>query len=176
MRGIAGIVAAVAMCVAGVAAEPRWKYDEKKDDITGEKVRTVAVVADDKASMLALSVTEGKRAKLVLMPKDVMFPDKVSAESKRMGIDVTMRSTAMDKPVAGKWTMPWMDYKSCSAATGTAFAQTKVFGGESVTFQLDKTGKRYKFMTQGEGMEGLQEAVAKVAEIAAEDKPATAEK
>jgi hypothetical protein len=31
-------------------------------------------------------------------------------------------------------------------------------------------------MTQGEGMEGLQEAVAKVAEIAAEDKPATAEK
>jgi hypothetical protein len=78
----------------------------------------------------------------------------------------------MEKPVSGLWVMPWMDYKTAGAPCSVKAAKEKIFAGESVTVELSKTGKRYKFPTKGQGCEGLQEAVAKAVEIAAADETA----
>jgi hypothetical protein len=172
MRALSVFVAAVVFSSACVAAEQRWKSNESVDDINNTQVRTVAVVAEDGKSVLLLHVEEGKKSKLMLIPKEVMFPDKTDMEAKRMHIEVALRSTKMEKPVSGLWVMPWMDYKTAGAPCSVKAAKEKIFAGESVTVELSKTGKRYKFPTKGQGCEGLQEAVAKAVEIAAADETA----
>ena len=170
MRQFWMFVCMVASLAVNAEAEQRWKYSEATDDINNTKVRTVGVVADDGKSVLLLRVEDGKRPLLMLMPNQVMFPDKNDPSAKSMGIEISMRSTAMEKPISGMWRMPWMDYKQAQVPCDVAAAKNKVFGGDSVTLQLDKAGKRFKFPTKGEGCEGLQDAVEKAVEIAAPDK------
>lgn len=171
MARLAWSLIAVTALVTHVRAEQRWEYAEEIDDINGTKVRTVVVVGEKAASALVLRVEEGKKPTLTLVPGVVMFPDKTDVESKVMGMEITMRSTAMEKPISGMWRMAWMDYKSASVPCGREFAVKKAFAGDSITCQLNKAGKRFKFPTKGEGLEGLQDAVAKAVEIAAPDKP-----
>lgn len=171
MRAMVLAVCLATVSTAGVCDEQRWKFDEETDDISNATVRTVAVIADDNKSVLILRVEQDKKPTLVLVPNKVLFPDKTDAESKVMGVQITMRSTAMEKPLSGMWRMAWMDYKAASVACSRDSAMNKVFAGESVTFQLDKVGSRFKFGTKGKGLEGLQDAVEKALEIAAADLP-----
>lgn len=174
MSRIAWLLFVVTVFETQAHAELRWKSTEAVDDISGTKVRTVAVVGEDNKSALVLRAEEGKKLTLTLVPNTVLFPDKTDVESKVMGILITMRSTVMEKPLSGMWRMAWMDYKSASVSCKRDTAVSKVFAGDSVTVQLDKTGKRFKFATKGDGLEGLQEAVSKAVEIAADDAPLAA--
>jgi hypothetical protein len=152
-------------------AEKRWVYQESIDDISNKKERTVVVVGDkENKTGLVLRVEEGGKPAITLIPGVVMFPDKTDAASKTMGISITMRSTVMEKPRTAMYRMPWMDYKAATIPIGKRSA-VAVFAGDSVTFQLDKAGGRFKFATKGEGLEGLQEAVTKALEIAADNQP-----
>jgi hypothetical protein len=161
----------VSILTASASAEPRWKYQEGNDDISNTKTRTVAIVGENDKSVLVLQVEQEKNATLTLVPGVVMFPDKNDVQSKTMGVQITMRSTVMEKPFSTMWRMPWMDYKT-AVLRCKRNAVEKVFEGDSVTFQLDKAGKRFRFQTKGDGLEGLQDAVSKALEIAADDAPA----
>ena len=169
MRAMA-LAAAVAICVGGsiVNADQRWKYSETVDDINNTKVRMLAVPSDDGQSLLALRVEKSQVPRLHLSVSQMMLPDATDIDEKFMGIAITMRSTALEKPLTLKWRMPWGEYKVAVVGCTPSFVSEKAFAGDSVTFQLDKIGKRYKFITRGEGYEGLPDAVAKALEIAGE--------
>lgn len=151
------------------SGEQRWRLDENKDDISGKLVRTVAIVGEDSKSAIVIRVEEGQKATLTIAPADTIFPDKVDVESKSMHVKVTMRSAAMEEPKTVAFRMPWMNYKAASCPISKDAAINRVFAGDSVAFQFDKTGRRYKFPTSGDDCAGLKEAVAKVLEIAADD-------
>lgn len=134
---------------------------EGKDDISGKAWHAVAIVADDNKSLLQLKVYEGSAPSLGIIPDDTIFPDKTDAIAKTMEVSVTLRSTAMDKPVTRMWQMPFMKYESAAARYLTEEVE-QIFGGDSVTVQFDKVGRRYRFPTAGAGLEKLKEAVAQV--------------
>jgi hypothetical protein len=152
------------------AAEKRWKVSESEDEISGEKMTSLAVMSEE-GSALVLTMRKGKGSYLTLLPakgRVTIFPDTTDLPNKRMAVNITMRSTAMEKPHAASWTMTWMNYNQASTPVDDELAR-KVFSGDSVTFQFDKMGKRIKFATKGDGCEGLAEAVAKVLPVPAKE-------
>lgn len=134
---------------------------EGEDEISGKAWRALVVMADDNESMLQLKVYKGSSPTLGISPKKTIFPDKNDVSTKRMQVGITLRSTAMDAPITQMWDMPWMDYK---VAVGRFLPEQveKIFGGESVTIQLDKVGARYRFITSGAGYENLGDELTKV--------------
>ena len=152
------------------AAEKRWKVAESEDEISGEK-KTSLVVMSEEGSALVLTTRKGKAPYLTLLPakgRVTIFPDQTDIANKRMAVNITMRSTVMEKPHAASWAMAWMNYNQASTTVEDELAR-KVFSGDSVTFQFDKMGKRIKFATKGDGYEGLDEAIEKVLPVPAEE-------
>lgn len=162
------LVCAGTICICGASgnAEQLWKYLETVDEINNTSVRMLSVPGDDGQSLLALRVEESQAPTLTLSVTQMMLPDETDIDKKFMGIAITMRSTSMEKPMTLKWRMPWMEYKLAVVGCTPDSAREKVFAGDSVTFQLDKIGRRYRFITRGEGYEGLPDALAKVLEAA----------
>lgn len=152
-----------------IGNELRWTLKEQIDDITAKKVRVVGLAGEDGKSVLVLRAEEGKRPALSVVPAMSIFPDTTDIESKAMGVEITLRSTAMESPRSGTWRMAWMNYKSAATSLSKDEALTKVFAGDSITLQFDKTGRRFKFRTSGAECEGLKEAVAKALELAPDE-------
>lgn len=169
------VLVALGIAPTTLAVEQRWSYEEKEDELSGKKYRLVVIASDDTKAAFNLFVEEGDRlARLQLVTKEVMFPDKTNVESKTMSIAATVRSTAMSKPATGNWNMKWMNYKFAYVNVSRKSAGF-CFGGDSVVIQLDKTGKRFKFPTKGEDCEGFQEAVSKVLELLPDEAAVSAE-
>jgi len=162
------LCSALTVCCGIAHAEQRWKFIEETDDISGKDVRVVAVLGDDNKSALVVRAESGIKATLTITPAATIFPDKTDAATKQMAVQVTLRSTAMDEPKMGLWRMAWMDYDSASVSLSKNGVVKNIFGGDSVAVRLDATERRFKFQTRGDGCEGLQEAVDRVIEIAAE--------
>jgi hypothetical protein len=149
-----------ALVTPATGAEKRWKLTAEEDEISGEKMHSLAVAADD-GSVLVLTTRKDKEPILTLVPakgRVTIFPDKTDIANKAMFVNLSMRSTVMDKPHSASWRMSWMDYGKAFTTVDEELAR-KVLSGDSVTFQFDKMGKRIKFPTKGEGLEGLAEAI-----------------
>ncbi len=163
-----------ALGTPATGAEKRWKLTAEEDEISGEKMHSLAVAADD-GSVLVLSTRKGKEPILTLVPakgRVTIFPDGTDVANKTMSVNITMRSTAMDKPHSASWRMLWMNYGQAFTTVDAALAK-KVLSGDAVTFQFDKMGKRIKFPTKGEGLEGFAEALDEALAASAEE-PAAA--
>jgi hypothetical protein len=157
----------VAVFCAVASAEQQFKYQDSVDPISNEPVRSVAVNDTTGKAALVFRAENGKKPTMTLVTTDAMFPDKVDAKSKMMGINVTFRSSVMDKPKSGVFVMPWMNYKSAACVVSNDDTLTKkIAGAETMTVQLDKTGVRYTFPLSGEGFDGFDEAIGKVSEVA----------
>lgn len=148
-------------CSIGLCGD-NFFYTEKKDDITNEDLRYVGVVSEDKGfraggSLVLYGYADGT-LRLSIDPEKTIMPDEVLPD---MIASVSIRSTEMDKPITKDWDMRTGSYDTASIAVSKAEAK-KIFGGESVTVQLNKTGQRIKFRTSGNGYENLGEAVDKV--------------
>lgn len=155
------VLVGLVSCGAAEAQEKRYRESESVDDISGESSYSVGLMGEDGKSMLVLGVRKGKQPVLTLAPEATIFPDASDIKNKRMGVGITMRSTSMPEPVTRDWTMLWMEYKSAHLVLPTELAK-QVFEGDSVTFRLDKVGKRFRFLTSGDGLEGLGDAVSNV--------------
>jgi hypothetical protein len=161
------IVCLMAISCAVAAAEQRFKYDDSVDPISNESVRSVAVSDTTGKAALVFRAEKGKRPMMTLITSKTMFPDKVDAESKMMGINVTFRSNVMNEPKSGMFVMPWMDYSSAACfVSGSDTLRKKIAAADTVTLQLDKTGVRYTFPLSGDGFDGFDEALDKVSEVA----------
>lgn len=161
------IACLMAISCAVASAEQRFKYEDSVDPISNESVRSVAVSDTTGNAALVFRAENGKKPTMTLVTNDTMFPDKVDAESKMMGINVTFRSNVMDKPKSGMFVMPWMNYESaaCLVSNGDTLTK-KIAGADTITVQLDKTRVRYTFPLSGEGFDGFDEAIGKVSEVA----------
>ena len=146
--------------------QKQYVASEIKDDISGETIYSIAVMGEDRKSMIKVSVAEKKQPVLTIRPADTIFPDVTNANVKVMSVSLTMRSNLMDAPTTRAWAMAWMDYKSASTSLTTNEAES-LLTGDSVTFQFDKVGKRYRFLTNSEGMDGFADALRGVLSHAA---------
>jgi hypothetical protein len=163
------VCVAVVMCGSvASAAEKRYLASEEKDEISGDVVHVIALLGEDRKSRLSIAVVEKKIPVLTIRPADTIFPDDTNIDAKFMTVEITMRSNQMDAPTTRTWGMLWMDYKA-------AFTDMKVeearlaLTGDSLAIQFDKVGKRYRFLTSGDGMEGFADAVDKLLSHAATD-------
>ena len=169
------LTALFTFCLTGhaIAAEQRWKLSQAEDEISGEMTHSLAVATDD-ASVLVLTTRKGKEPLLTLVPAKrtlTIFPDGTDVKNKSMSVNISMRSTKMEKPHAAAWRMLWMNYGQAFTPIDADLAQ-KVFSGNSVTVQFDKMGKRIKFLTKGEGFDGFEDALQKALSVGT-DEPAT---
>ena len=158
---VATVFGGLLFCSAIEAQEKRYRASESVDDISGETSHSVGLIGEDGKSLLLLGVRKGKQPVLTLSPGATIFPDESDINNKRMSVDITMRSTTMAEPVTRSWRMLWMDYKSAHLMLPAELAK-QVLEGESVTFRFDKVGKRFRFVTSGDGMDGLGDAVNNV--------------
>ena len=156
------------VCGAAGAAEPeqRFAYKQEIDAISGREVRSVVVVSSDNLGSIFLRVDQGQKPVLGIVPAVVIRPDKTNDDE--VMVRIAHRSTNMEKPSSNIWRMRWMNYKSATIPS-SGRGCVEVFEGDSVTFQIETIGKRMTVPTRGEGCEGLQDAVARVLEIAAPD-------
>jgi hypothetical protein len=157
------------------AAENRWKLSVEEDEITGEQMHSLALAADD-GSVLVLITQQGKEPLLTLVPAKAavtIFPDATDAADKTMNVNITMRSTKMPKAHSASWSMLWMNYGQASTSVPADLA-SNLFSGESVTIQFDKMGKRIKFPTKGDGLQGFDQALERTLKVVA-DEPALAQ-
>jgi hypothetical protein len=160
----------VVLALSEVASpsEPRWKLTVNEDEISGETMHSLGVATDD-GSVLVLTTREGKPPLLNIMPAKrtcTIFPDGTDLTNKSMSVNVTIRSSVMKKPHSSSWQMLWMNYGQAFTPVSASLAK-EVFSGDSVTVQFDKTGKRIKFRTAGEGLDGFAEALDKTLDVVA---------
>ncbi len=160
MRLAALSVAAIvlAACVPASLAEEAWKYNESVDELTTKRVKTLAVADETGKHFLALTDSEGKMT-LVLVTNglgDAIFPDSVAQPK----VDITIRGSETKSVVVPFSTIPQnLTTAKTAIKPGTA---RNLFGGEFVILGINKTGKRYKFPTSGDGREGLRAALDKI--------------
>lgn len=146
-------------CFSVSLAEESWKYDESVDELTNESVRTLAIADETGQHFLVLNDAEGKMT-LLLVTKGLghsIFPDSVA----RPTVDITIRGSKTNAVVIPFSTIP-QNLTTVKTAMKPGPAR-KLLGGEFVILGINKTGKRYKFPTSGDGREGLQEALDKIA-------------
>lgn len=155
----AAIALAVCIQTAAFCEEPRWQYREAKDDLTEEIVKSIAVIDETGKHVLVLSDAGGK-LRLTLTTNglgDAIFPDSVQKNT----VEVTIRGSKTKAKVIPLATIP-QNLTSAHVRVDPK-AATEFLSGDFVIIQINKTGKRYRFPTSGEGLEGFHDAIAKVA-------------
>lgn len=156
---------AAACASSAMAAERKFLTKESKDDISGESVYGIGLLAEDGKSILLIKAFAGQTPLISITPAKTIFPDETDLASRKMSVGVTLRSTAKDAPIAKTWTMKWMNYESAVASFSPDEVK-EILGGDAVTIQLDKVGQRYRFATSGEGFEDLPAELEKLLKLA----------
>ena len=156
MRRVFGfIMAAIMPCLAN--ADTQFTFKESRDELTNEATRRIIVVSEDGKSTIELRRTEGSDKLTVFIdPAGIIFPD--SAVDGEMSVSVTLRSSAMKKPVTVTCGMNYMKYDFCYFDLRAKSARL-LFSGDRVTIQMPKTAERMTFPLGGKEYE---EALGKV--------------
>jgi hypothetical protein len=172
-----GMLCVTSAGIPPVRAADAFVYEAGTDDISGAEIRSVTIpsLGDDRgaAGSLAL-VADGTGACLVrLRAREMIDPDVVVDVAKTMLVEVSIRSTSMDKPLTLDWKMPYHDYQRAELTLSPDEAAA-LFTGETVTLQFNTSGRRLKFRLTGgaadapagAGADGLTDAVRRVLELA----------
>lgn len=169
--------AAVMVCclISFAVAESPFTFKESEDKLTGKARRQLIVTAEDGKSTIELRQKDDSETLTIFIdPAGVIFPDHVGGGE--MGVSVTMRSSAMKKPVTVRCDMNFMKYDFCYLVVPAATAKT-LFSGEHVTMQLARTADTLTFPLGGDGFaEALEKVVAPAEKLAAERQVVATEK
>ena len=164
-------------CGTSAWAADAFIYEAGPDDISGAEIRsvTIASLSDDRGEAGSLSlVTDGTGACLLrLRAREMIDPDVVVDVAKTMLVQVSIRSTSMEKPLTLDWKMPYHDYQRAELTLSPDEAAA-LFTGETVTLQFNASGRRMKFRLTagaadppaGAAADGLADAVRRVLELA----------
>lgn len=156
------IVLGTAALCHSATAEQAWKYSETVDELTQKNLKSLAVADETGKHFLVLQDSDGQMSMALITNGigDAIFPDTVATQT----VDVTIRGSKT-KPVVIPFSTIPQNLTTAKTAMKPRPARA-LLSGEFVILGVNKTGKRYKFPTSGEGREGLQEALEKIAPLA----------
>lgn len=122
------------------------QYEEKADDFSNGRIRTVAIdAAGGAAQRLFVTRRADGTISVQFATTKTIFPDGMTKDSRRMEVVVTHKVDTAEQAESSRWLMPPMKYENATyPGDGSKFLEAAL-AGNSLALRLERNAEVYKF-------------------------------